>query len=198
MSTRNQNSSKKWKSKNKPIMEILSGVFMLAVIIPSVAAVLVYRNWRLSQQHDPQQRFSTQIFPVQSWQFNSVSTIPGAGINYSSEVSSSENAESRNSAQLFIGPNNPEWAAPEKEYDCIHMNGKFCPPQESEGGPIPDLIKPVILSEKDLSLFRSLIENKTEREVLASELEPTIAFLFLTLGPLPHAPLWERFFKASV
>ncbi|CAI6004019.1 unnamed protein product [Closterium sp. NIES-64] len=63
-----------------------------------------------------------------------------------------------------------------------------------------DVFRELKLSPEDEAMLRELRETRVEREKAASRVKHKyrkVAFMFLTKGPIPHAKLWERYFKGS-
>ncbi|CAI5954146.1 unnamed protein product [Closterium sp. NIES-64] len=61
-----------------------------------------------------------------------------------------------------------------------------------------DVFRELKLSPEDEAMLRELRETRVEREKAASRVKHKyrkVAFMFLTKGPIPHAKLWERYFK---
>ncbi|GJP37016.1 hypothetical protein CLOM_g21474 [Closterium sp. NIES-68] len=61
-----------------------------------------------------------------------------------------------------------------------------------------DVFRELKLSPEDEAMFRELRRTRAEREKAASRVKHKyrkVAFMFLTKGPIPHAKLWERYFK---
>jgi hypothetical protein len=72
------------------------------------------------------------------------------------------------------------------------------PPQSSPAPPPPLISSPSVLdahnmSDKELLRRASLMVSRPELSKVLGV--PKVAFMFLTKGPLPLAPLWEQFFK---
>ncbi|CAI5494640.1 unnamed protein product [Closterium sp. Naga37s-1] len=61
-----------------------------------------------------------------------------------------------------------------------------------------DVFRELKLSPEDEATLRYLRKTRVEREKAASRVKHKyrkVAFMFLTKGPIPHAKLWERYFK---
>lgn len=86
----------------------------------------------------------------------------------------------------------------EPEYYCTHTWFHPCSAEDNATGPPLHMIQPGRLSDEDQDLIRVTRKFQVQREV-ASERMPVkkVAFMFLTKGPMPFAPLWERFFAVS-
>jgi len=93
-----------------------------------------------------------------------------------------------------------EYAQPrvegEPEYSCTHTWFHPCTAEDNRTGPPLHMIQPGRLSAEDQDMLRVLRRFERQREAAARRVAvKKVAFMFLTKGPLPFAPLWERFFK---
>lgn len=84
----------------------------------------------------------------------------------------------------------------EPEYYCTHTWFHPCSAEDNATGPPLHMIQPGRLSDEDQDMIRVARKFKPQREA-AGERMPVkkVAFMFLTKGPMPFAPLWERFFN---
>ncbi|GJP37015.1 hypothetical protein CLOM_g21473 [Closterium sp. NIES-68] len=84
------------------------------------------------------------------------------------------------------------------EFTCYHTDHLPCNEADRKFGPSLDMIRELQLSRADREMFHVLRRFRWQREELALQVprqERRVAFMFLTKGPAPLAPLWERFFK---
>jgi len=60
------------------------------------------------------------------------------------------------------------------------------------------MIQPGRLSDEDQDMIRVARKFQFQREAASVRMPiEKVAFMFLTKGPMPFAPLWERFFTVS-
>ena len=86
------------------------------------------------------------------------------------------------------------------EFECTHTYYFPCTHEDKRKGPPLHMLAPGGLSSEDRAMLLALRRFRRQREEGARrvpEEKRKVAFLFLTKGPLPMAPLWERFFKVG-
>ncbi|CAI5989477.1 unnamed protein product [Closterium sp. NIES-65] len=84
------------------------------------------------------------------------------------------------------------------EFTCYHTEHLPCNEADRKFGPSLDMIRDLELSRADREMLHVLRRFRWQREELALQVprrERKVAFMFLTKGAVPLAPLWERFFK---
>lgn len=91
-------------------------------------------------------------------------------------------------AELFLSTNhvpsgNCKIVTVERPEDCMSMEGFLFPKNSSHS-----------MSDDELLWRASMVPRKPEYPY---KRVPKVAFMFLTRGPLPMLPLWERFFRGQ-
>ena len=89
---------------------------------------------------------------------------------------------------------------PQFQFHCMPMDGDPCTDDDRLRGPPRHLMQPGRLSSEDERMLHEARQLAGQREAAADEVPPAkrkVAFLFLSKGPLPLAPLWERFLQVG-